>query len=100
MAERLVCWLKRVARLRARGQVNHLLVGLKFEPETKASVGVALSSGGKSTGEVTTLVESPDLGRIALGYVRRDHAEPGTVVDFEGGHGTVAALPFVASTES
>ncbi|MGY8737518.1 MAG: CAF17-like 4Fe-4S cluster assembly/insertion protein YgfZ, partial [bacterium] len=58
-----------VARLRARGQVNHLLVGLKFEPDTKASVGVALSSGGKSTGEVTTLVESPDLGRIALGYV-------------------------------
>ena len=87
-----------VARLRARGQVNHLLVGLKFEPDTKASVGVALSSGGKSTGEVTTLVESPDLGRIALGYVRRDHAEPGTVVDFEGGHGTVAALPFVVST--
>jgi folate-binding protein YgfZ len=87
-----------VARLRARGQVNHLLVGLKFEADTKASVGVALSSGGKSTGEVTTLVESPDLGRIALGYVRRDHAEPGTVVDFEGGHGTVAALPFVVST--
>ena len=87
-----------VARLRARGQVNHLLVGLKFEPETKAAVGVALLSGGKSTGEVTTLVESPDLGPIALGYVRRDHAEPGTVVDFEGGHGTVAALPFVVST--
>ena len=87
-----------VARLRARGQVNHLLVGLKFEPDTKASVGVALSSGGKSTGEVTTLVESPDLGRIALGYVRRAHAEPGTVVDFAGGHGTVASLPFVVST--
>lgn len=87
-----------VARLRARGQVNHLLVGLKFEPDTNASAGVALSSGGKSTGEVTTLVESPDLGRIALGYVRRAHAEPGTVVDFEGGHGTVSALPFVVST--
>ena len=86
-----------VARLRARGQVNHLLVGFRFDANSQVSDGTELSIAGKSTGEVTTLVESPDLGKIALGYVRRDHAEPGTVVDFEGGQGTVAALPFVES---
>ena len=47
------------------------------------------------TGEITSLAESPSEGTIALGYVRREHAEPGTEVDLEGGPARVVALPFV-----
>jgi glycine cleavage system aminomethyltransferase T len=54
-----------------------------------------LLSGGKEIGQVTTAVRSPRLGAIALGYVRREHLEPGTRLELEGG-GTaeVTALPF------
>ena len=84
-----------VARLRSRGQVNHLLVGLRVESAELPAVGAALQAGGRRTGEITSAVVSPSEGPIALGYVRRAHAEPETRVDYEGGSARVAALPFV-----
>jgi len=87
-----------VARLRARGQVNHLLVGLKIDSSTPPAEGAVLSAGGRTTGEITSLAESPTEGRIALAYVRREHAEPGTVVEFEAGRGSVVELPFVSAS--
>ena len=88
-----------VARLRARGQVNHLLVGLRLEDVGDAApeAGAALRAGDRVTGELTSIVRSPSEGPIALGYVRREHAEPGTEVAWPGGHARVAALPFVAT---
>jgi len=85
-----------VARLRARGRVNHLLVGLRVEPGSALAEGTPLRSGDRETGEVTSVADSPSEGRIALGYVRREHSEPGTVVRFEGGSARVAALPLRA----
>jgi len=85
-----------VARLRARGQVNHLLVGLAIEEGDLPEVGAPLSAGGRETGELTSVVRSPSLGAIALGYVRREHAEPGEEITLEGGRARVCALPFVA----
>ena len=85
-----------VARLRARGQVNHLLVGLRIESPELPEVEMELSVEGRVTGELTSVAVSPTEGPIALGYVRREHAEPGTQVEFEGGRARVAALPFVA----
>ena len=90
-----------VARLRARGQVNHLLVGLKIEPADASAdlppVDASLSCQGRVTGELTSVVQSPTEGSIGLGYVRREHSEIGTDVDVEGGRrATVVALPFVA----
>lgn len=84
-----------VARLRARGQVNHLLVGLALDATATPAVGADLVVGERRTGELTSVVESPVVGPIALGFVRREHAEPGTVVHFEGGAGRVVPLPFV-----
>jgi folate-binding protein YgfZ len=84
-----------VARLRARGQVNHLLVGLKLDVEALPEVGTALSVDDRTTGELTSIVDSPSVGPIALGYVRREHADPGTQLAFEGGHAVVAELPLV-----
>lgn len=86
-----------VARLRSRGQVNHLLVGLRFEDGLPAP-GDALVVGDKRTGEVTSVAESPRAGAIALGFVRREHSEPGTHVDAAGRRAVVAALPFVAGS--
>ncbi len=85
-----------VARLRSRGQVNHLLVGLVLEVDALPAEGTVLMAGGRTTGEITSRAESPDLGPIALGYVRREHAEPGTAVDFDSGRARVVELPFVA----
>ena len=90
-----------VARLRARGQVNHLLVGLRLEPSDVSSrdalpaIDAPLSFEGRATGELTSVVRSPSEGPIALGYVRREHSEIGTVVELDGGRATVSSLPFV-----
>lgn len=86
-----------VARLRSRGQVNHLLVGLRREGTEGFAVGTALSAAGRATGEITSAALSPTEGAIALAFVRREHAEPGTAVELEGGGSArVVALPFVA----
>ena len=84
-----------VARLRARGQVNHLLVGLTLPADAAIELGAELEADGRKTGEITSLALSPTAGSIALGYVRREHSEAGTVVEFAGGQATVTALPFV-----
>lgn len=85
-----------VARLRSRGQVNHLLVGLRIDGDVGPQPGAALSVAGRTTGELTSVVHSPSEGWIALAYVRREHAEPGTAVAIAGGGSArVAALPFV-----
>jgi folate-binding protein YgfZ len=85
-----------VARLRSRGQVNHLLVGLRLEAGPLPEVGTALSVAGRTTGEITSVASSPSQGPIALAYVRREHAEVGTRVELAGGAASIAALPFVA----
>ena len=89
-----------VARLRARGQVNHLLVGLRLEGEALPEVEASLFVGGRRIGELTSVVRSPRWGSIALGYVRREHSEIGTVVELEGGVARVAALPFAEADSS
>lgn len=86
-----------VARLRSRGQVNHLLVGLRLAAGPLPAVGTPLSVAGRTTGEITSVAASPSQGAIALAYVRREHAEPGTRVELPGGTASVAALPFVAA---
>src|SRR5690606_10111411 len=81
---------------RSRGQVNHLLVGLRIDGDAFAEAGAALTVDGRTTGELTSVVRSPSLGWIALGYVRREHAEAGTRVELAGGGSArIADLPFV-----
>ena len=89
-----------VARLRARGQVNHLLVGLDLDVAEAPVEGTELTGGERKTGELTSVAISPRAGTIALGYVRREHAEPGTELTLDGGRARVVALPFVPVGES
>ena len=45
-------------------------------------------------GELTSAALSPRWGPIALGFVRREHAQPGTRVEVDGVEGRVVELPF------
>jgi aminomethyltransferase len=94
-----------VARVKYRGHVNRALSGLVIEGERVPGEGAQVTVDGKEVGRVTSAVRSIALGRpIALGYVRREHFEPGTAVTVVDGAGEqpahVAALPFVAAPQA
>ena len=82
-----------VARLHYRGKPNRHLRGLLLAGP--ASPDDELTLGDRVVGRLTSLVESPRFGSIALALVRRE-AEPGATVAV-GSNGTraqVVALPF------
>jgi tRNA-modifying protein YgfZ len=82
---------------RGHGRVARKLVGLVFDAQQGAPVpGTVLNADAKQVGVVTSSAVSPALGRpIALGYVKRELAEPGTMVQTpEGMVAHVASLPF------
>ncbi len=85
-----------VARLRTRGHVNHLLVGFKFSGNAPPGPDTPVSVNGRKTGEVTSACSSPEVGAIGLGFVRREHAEPGTDVCAGEVTAVISKLPFVA----
>jgi tRNA-modifying protein YgfZ len=81
-----------IARLEARGgHVNKLLRGLRLA--APGAAGDRIHAGGKEVGRITTAGVSPEIGAIAMGYVHRSAAEPGTVVEVASAPATVARLP-------
>lgn len=89
-----------VARVKYRGHVNRALSGLVLEGDRVPSPGSRVVAEGKDVGRITSAVLSPALGKpIALGYVRREHFEPGTAVEVDDAGiaipARIAALPFV-----
>ena len=81
-----------IARLEARGgHVSRLLRGLRLG--APAAAGDIIQAGGKEVGRLTTTGISPDLGAIAMGYVHRSVAEPGTAVEVASAPAVVARLP-------
>jgi folate-binding protein YgfZ len=91
-----------ISRATNLGQIRHVLVGLDLGGDRPPPRGAKIISSGKETGEVTSAVMSPTLGRmIGMGYVRSSDDLIGnwlTITDGSGGQwdATVAALPFVA----
>ncbi len=88
---------------RGHGRVARRLVGLAIDadpdPPNVPARSAALVHGDQPVGEVTSAVASPAVGKpIALGYVKRDFAEPGTALHVRIGARqlacAVAALPF------
>jgi glycine cleavage system aminomethyltransferase T len=79
-----------------RGGASHALVGLSFAGAAAPAVGAAVSAAGAQVGEVTSAALSASAGAIALAFVRRPHAAPGTALTVEGLDARVTALPFVA----
>lgn len=84
-----------IARATYRGQMNKRLVGLLLG-EVAPEKGTELRKADKKVGWVTSVVRSIAKGQvIALGYVHRDHLQPGTVLDVaSGGQAIVSSLPF------
>ena len=85
---------------RGHGRVARKLVGLQFAAGTAVpAAGTTLQAADKDAGAVTSGAWSPTLGHpVALAYVKRDLAEPGTNLTTSTGEAvTVVALPFVPS---
>lgn len=70
-----------IVRLRDRGHVNRHLRRLRLGdgPTPPAGTEVWRSDGEKVVGVITSVASSPRMGPLALGYVRREVAAPGTV---------------------
>jgi folate-binding protein YgfZ len=82
-----------VTRMRSRGRVGHLLVGLRFEGEALPARGAAIEGEAGAIGQVTSSVRSPEAGPIGLGFVRAEFAAPGAVVRVAGAPARIAELP-------
>lgn len=83
-----------VARMHSRGRLGHRLVGLLLEGEPLPGPGARLTRAGRAVGEITSVARSPELGPIALAFVRVGHDEPGTELAADGSAVRVAPLPF------
>jgi folate-binding protein YgfZ len=82
---------------RGHGRVARRLVGLTLDPSAAVPArGAVVRAGEREIGRVTSAAWSPALKRpIALGYVHRDHVEPGTRVLVDVSPAEVSALPLV-----
>ena len=88
-----------VVRIRDRGHVNRMLRGLVLDGIEVPGDGAEVVAGEDPVGKVTSATWSFGLERpVALAFVRRQHAEPGTRVSVRLAGttmvATVSALPF------
>ena len=83
---------------RGHGRVARRLVGVTLDGAPDP--GDVLTVDDTEVGTLTSVAVSPRFGDIALGYVKRDHVEPGTTLDVRHGdsrlQGRVSRLPFGA----
>jgi len=87
-------------RDRGHGKIARKLVGLTIAGDHVPAAGSRMVDGDKDVGHVTSAVFSPSLAMpVALGYVHRDFANPGSTVTVVDGDrrvaGTVTEPPFV-----
>ena len=82
-----------VERVRSRGHVNRRLVRLQFKfTGAQPAPGTKLRAASAEVGQVTSVAALPAGGfAIGMGYVRREHNAPGSVLEFDGGSATVGA---------
>lgn len=91
------CYLgqETVARIDALGHVNWHLVGIRCDGPEVPEPGTQFKSGDTVAGSVTSACFSPKLSLpLAMGYIRRQHAEAGTQLSYEAGTAQVVSLPF------
>jgi folate-binding protein YgfZ len=79
-----------VERVRSRGHVNRQRVRLSFSGAKVPVEGTKLLAGGTEAGYITSAAFSPEAGTaIGMGYLRREQAAGGSIVEFDGGTATV-----------
>jgi aminomethyltransferase len=81
----------------SRNRMAKRLMGLRLSGPLEGPLPTKLEVAGKESGDLTSLVLSPQLGPIALAYVRSAYAEPGANVGIAGSdvQAEVVELPFV-----
>ena len=85
-----------VERIRARAILHRTFTGFLVEG-APPQAGTKITAGDKNIGEITSAARMPFPSgerTVALGYLRRESAAPGTVVQIGEQTGTVQALPF------
>ena len=90
-----------IARIKYRGHVAKKLSGIVFEQTVKVAAGATIQSAdGKEVGRITSVTDSPRLGRTAaLAFLKYDYLATGTELKIVAGDEELAAqvaeLPFV-----
>jgi folate-binding protein YgfZ len=75
---------------RGHGRVARRLVPIVLSGATVPARGDGVFAGDREVGEITSATSSPKLGApLALGYVQRDHAAPGTRLTVNGSEARV-----------
>ena len=69
-----------VARIHYRGHVNQRLMGLQAPGSQPLEPATELFSEGRAVGRITSPVESPRFGPIAIGMIRRE-VDPGALLE-------------------
>ena len=81
-----------VARGTARGHVNRRLVPLLLDRAGAARRTRCSCATARTSGTLTTIARAFGAGTLAaLGFVRREHWEPGTELAVRGGHAVTIA---------
>jgi folate-binding protein YgfZ len=82
-----------VERVRSRGLVHRLLTGVEIESSAVPEPETRLFHGEENAGKMTSAAFSPALGKVVgMAYVRRELAEPGTMLTVNGHPAVVRAL--------
>ncbi|MFM9994763.1 MAG: glycine cleavage system aminomethyltransferase GcvT [Phycisphaerales bacterium] len=89
----------------AEGGPKRRLIGIGVEGKRSARPGMAITSGGRVAGVVTSACPSPTLGRcIAMGFLDADRVEPGAAVQIDTGRGMldgrIEKLPFYKAAKA
>ena len=89
-----------VERIRSRGNVHRMFAGFELQCDSDTILppaGAKIRAGDKDVGEITSAARVPFPSgerTLALGYVRREAATPGTCVQIGERTATVQTLPF------
>jgi len=91
-----------VERVRSRGAVHRHYAGFAINGPAPAP-GTEIQVDGKRAGEITSARRIPvngDQHTLALGYIRKESGEPGTVVQVDGNEARVFSPPFKEALHS
>ncbi|MGZ4815221.1 MAG: CAF17-like 4Fe-4S cluster assembly/insertion protein YgfZ [Terriglobales bacterium] len=91
-----------VERVRSRGAVHRHYAGFSINGPAPVP-GTEIQVGGKRAGEITSARTVPMNGHqqtLALGYIRKESGEPGTVVQVDGNEAQVFAPPYKEALQS
>ncbi len=90
-----------VERIRSRGAVHRKFSGFVMEGAVPVKPGSKIVAGEKEVGEITSAVSlrlATGNRTVALGYIRRERATPGSGVKIDGLNATVVQAPITDAT--